>query len=72
MKRKIENLVRRLKKIGIEVDLGLNYPWVYLDFVNGKRVTETFWSEHGFTICYMTGDKFHNLHYLFKILRKYK
>lgn len=72
MKNKLEKLVRRLKKIGIEVEIGLNYPWVMLDFVNGKRVTETFWSDHGYTVCFMTGDKFLNLRYLFKILRKYK
>ncbi len=72
MKRKIENLVRRLKKINVNVKLGLNYPWLTLHKVNGKRVTETFWSDHGYTVCFMTGDKFLNLRYLFKILRKYK
>lgn len=72
MKNKLENLVRRLKKINVNVKLGLNYPWVNLHEINGKRVTETFWSDHGYTVCFMTDDKFLNLHYLFKILRKYK
>lgn len=45
----IERFVRRLKRIGIDVKLSLNTPWVYLDEVNGHRVTEHFHAEHGFT-----------------------
>ena len=45
----IETFVRRLKKIGIEVELLGNYPWIYLDKVNGKKVTEKFEANHGFT-----------------------
>ena len=40
---------RRLKKIGIEIECFMNVPWIYLDKVNGKRVTETYRAEHGFT-----------------------
>ena len=46
----IERFVRRLKAIGIEVTLVGNYPWVYLDTVNGKKVTEKFRAKHGFTV----------------------
>ena len=45
----IEIFIRRMKKIGIEVELVANYPWIYLDKVNGKKVKEQFLGEHGFT-----------------------
>jgi hypothetical protein len=45
----IASFVARLKKIGIEVGLVGNYPWIYLDTVNGKRVHGTFEADHGFT-----------------------
>lgn len=45
----IERFVRRLKRIGIDVTLSLNVPWVYLDSVNGMKVVERFHAEHGFT-----------------------
>lgn len=41
--------VRRLKKIGIEIELIGNYPWIYLDKVNGVKITEKFEGNHGFT-----------------------
>lgn len=48
----MENIVRkfvtRLRKIGIEVELVGNYPWIYLFSVNGKKVTEKFYSNHAF------------------------
>jgi hypothetical protein len=46
----ISSFVNRLKKIGIQVELFGNYPWVYLDKVNGKKVTEKFMGDHGFTV----------------------
>ncbi len=46
----IDSFYQRLKKIGIEVKMIGNYPWVYLDKVNGKQVKGTFWADRGFTI----------------------
>jgi hypothetical protein len=46
---KISLFVERLRKIGIEVELVGNFPWIYLDKVNGKKVTERFMARHGFT-----------------------
>lgn len=46
----IESFYKRLKKIGIEVELIGNYPWVYLDKVNGKKVEGRFLGNHGFTV----------------------
>ncbi len=36
----IDSFVNRLKKIGINVQLSSNYPWLYLYRVNRKKVTE--------------------------------
>lgn len=46
----ISSFYNRLKKIGIEVEMVGNYPWVYLDKVCGKKVQGTFRAEHGYTI----------------------
>lgn len=75
--KEIEKFVERLKKIGIKVELTLNYPWIYLDKVNGKQVTEKFFSNYFFTFAFARlryGDdkvKFIDLKETFKILRKY-
>lgn len=49
----IEKFVTRLQKIGIDVELIGNYPWVYLASVNGEAVKEQFQAEHGFTAFFM-------------------
>lgn len=74
--RAITSFVERLKKIGIEVELAGNYPWIYLDKINGKKVTEKFEGNHGFTIGFIpirVETKFHftDIGEIFKILRKY-
>jgi len=46
----IKSFVERLQKIGINVTLVGNYPWVYLDTVNGKKVNGTLHANHGFTV----------------------
>jgi len=73
---KIKTFVERLDKIGIKVQLYANYPWVYLDQVNGKRVTETFRAKHGFTLCFLPireGQefKFTDITRIFEVIRKY-
>ena len=45
---KIEKFVHRLKKLNIDVTFVGNYPWIYLDTVNGKKVTEKNGARHGF------------------------
>ena len=49
----IYSFVNRLEKIGIKVELFGNYPWVYMDKVNDKKVMGTFMGEHGFTVFFM-------------------
>jgi len=47
----------RLKKLGIEVELAGNYPWIYLDKVNGKKVEGKFLGNHGFTAFFLTNNR---------------
>jgi len=51
---KIEIFIKRLKKIGIEIELAGNLPWIYLQRINGKHVTEKFMAEHGFTLAFLS------------------
>ena len=46
----IHSFVHRLSKIGIKVELIGNYPWVYLDKVNGIKVKGRLQANHGFTV----------------------
>ena len=57
-RRLIANFVKRLKRIGVEVELAANYPWVYMNKVNGVPVTEKFRSEHGFTAFHLVVEDF--------------
>lgn len=68
----INKLVKRLKKIGVDIELAGNYPWIYLVKVNGKRVTEKFQANHGFTIFYLhhKGTVFSDRREVFKMIRK--
>lgn len=73
----LEILVKRLKKIGIEIHLVGNFPWIYLYKVNGNVVKEKFQANHGFTIAYspitLTGTtSFTDISEIFKIIRKYR
>lgn len=68
--------VQRLAKINIKVNLSCNYPWVYLEKINNKKVSERFCGKHGFTIAFlpvMIGKElqFTDLSEIFKLIRKY-
>jgi hypothetical protein len=68
--------VERMKKLGIDVELSGNYPWIYIDKINGKRVTEKFKGNHGFTIAFLPirkeqQMKFTDIGEIFKLIRKY-
>lgn len=59
MTEEFDTFIRRLKKIGIELEFNGNYPWVYLDKVNGKKVQGRFMG-NGFTVFwypFRVGDK---------------
>lgn len=74
---KLHTFVGRMNKIGIQLELIGNYPWIYIDKINGKKVTEKFQGNHGFTIAFtpikldqpieLTDTK-----EIFNLIRKYK
>ncbi len=69
--------INRLEKIGIGVELVGNYPWIYLDKINGVRVTEKFQGNHGFTIAFLPVRvdrelRFTDITEIFKLIRKYR
>jgi len=71
----IQSFVNRLKKIGVEVELLGNYPWVYLDKVNGKKVKGTLHADHGFTVFFVAirrgePDKITDITEIFKKIRE--
>lgn len=71
----IPSFINRLKKIGIEVELFGNYPWVYLDTVNGKKVEAKLHSDHHFTIFFKAirpgqSDTITDIPLIFKEIRK--
>jgi hypothetical protein len=72
----VTSFVERLAKIGIKVELIGNYPWVYLDKINNKKVTEKFEANHGFTVFFSPirsdqNEKITNISEIFKLIRKY-
>jgi len=73
---KMNNLLtfkKRMLKIGINIELTANVPWIYIDSINGKRVKEQFLAEHGFTIMFMNSKyEFTDISEIFKLIRKYK
>lgn len=73
---KLEIFINRLNKIGIQIKLSSNYPWIYIDSINGVIVTEKFMADHGFTIAFMPirkGQelKFTDIKEIFNLIRKY-
>ena len=75
----IEVFINRMRKIGIELKLVVNVPWIYLVSVNGNRVREIDYNaNHGYTIAWYPvrlGDEPHldsDLNRTFDIIRKYK
>ena len=75
-KDKLKVFVDRMKRININIKLVGNYPWIYIDEINGKRVTEKFEGNHGFTIAFLPvrADReleFTDISEIFKLIRKY-
>jgi len=66
-------LVRRLKRLDIELEMFGNAPWIYLDSVNGVKVTDKLHSEHKFTIAFRNnGTELTDIKEIFKVIRKCK
>ena len=71
----LHKLYRRLLAINIEITCIGNYPWIYLDKVNKKRVREKFMADHGFTVATpsISGKiELTDTKKIFQVIRKYK
>jgi hypothetical protein len=75
----LNRLVPRLKKIGIDIEMSGNVPWIYLEKVNGNIIKkEDFYlGNHGFTIAFypIKPDQkmeLTDIKRVFQIIRKYK
>jgi hypothetical protein len=71
--------VERMKLLNIEVKLSGNVPWIYLDYINGKRVKKEdyYLGNHGFTIAFYPlkpgrSMKFTDIKKIIELIRKYK
>ena len=67
--------INRLNRIGVNVELIGNFPWVYLTTVNGVSIEETYMAEHGFTAFFepIRADqeiRFSDRREVFKMIRK--
>jgi hypothetical protein len=80
MDNEINIFCKRMEKIGIKIQLVGNYPWIYLDSVNGNRIKKEdyYLANHGFTIGW-SGIKIdskphliENRDLIFKMIRKYR
>lgn len=76
MKDKITVFVERLQKLNINVTLVNNFPWVYIDSINGNKVTEKYKSDHGFTVAFLPIRPRQNINFtstneIFYLIRKY-
>lgn len=72
----LDSLIRRLKKLNIEVELVLNAPWIYISKINGKTVKEKYQGRHGFTVAFYPiklGGKLQltDISKIFKLIRMY-
>ncbi len=71
-----EEFQENSKKLGIDVEFGANFPWIYVDKINGQRVTEKFEADHGFTVAFLPVRRdmpfrFTDIGEIFKLIRKY-
>lgn len=73
---KLETFLNRMKKLNIDIELAGNYPWIYINKINGKKVVEKFRANHGFTIAFLSVKKereirFTDIGEIFRLIRKY-
>lgn len=67
----IASFVKRLSRIGVDVELIANYPWVYMNKVNGVLVTEDFMANHGFTAFFVArGERWSDRRKVFAKIRE--
>jgi len=76
---KLDIFRKRMKKLGIDVELLGNLPWIYIHKVNGNRIQreDFFEGDHGFTIGFLPVRPDQEFHFtditrIFQLIRKYK
>jgi hypothetical protein len=76
----VVKLRERLKKIGIDIELEGNVPWIYLKSVNGNKIKPEDWinANHGYTIGWYPISvvdeislNWHDIKTTFMLIRKY-
>lgn len=50
---KISIFKNRLKRLGFDIELVVNYPLVYITKINGNSVNEKYNSDHCFSLAYL-------------------
>lgn len=73
---KLGVFIKRMRSIGVDIEVVKNYPWVYITHINKKIVSETFMANHGFTVAFMPTRPNQELQFtdnreIFKLIRKY-
>ena len=76
---KLDSFMERMEKLGINIELASNYPWIYIEKINGNRIKseDYFQGNHEFTIAFLPirNDqelKFTDIGEIFKLIRKYR
>jgi len=72
----IKTFMGRMERLGITIELSVNYPWVYIKKINGRVVKEKYLGNHGFTIAFLPiidGQKTEltDIGIVFDLIRKY-
>ena len=77
--KKLDVFRNRMKKLNIDIQFVGNYPWIYIDSVNGNRIKreDYFEGNHGFTVGFLPvrrDEEFHftDISMIFKLIRKYR
>ena len=77
--KKLDVFVQRMKKLNIKIEMWSNYPWIYIDKVNGNKIQreDYFHANHGFTIGFhpIKPDQvfeFTDIGEIFKLIKKYR
>jgi len=75
---KLDIFKKRMKKLGIDIELMGNVPWIYIHKINGIRIRseDFFEGNHGFTIGFLpvrADQEFHftDIKKIFELVRKY-
>jgi hypothetical protein len=72
----LQKLIKRLKRLNIDIKLIANVPWIYIAEINGRNVKEKYWSKHGFVIALTSIENNNEITYInikkmFRLIRKY-